>query len=469
MDISDTEIIKVLFQQGRGRITSITIENFKCIGDAVTIPIRPITLLFGKNSAGKSTVLHALRYWFEIWNETMNKVTERSTPERSTIEMSGGYTIDLTDFRSLVHRHELDRKIRIRITYDPNVIDKQNQSYYLLWHEVVTGWKEEDTHVESVLLGCVINGEEMCFIVSGEPPSDEVVGPNGRILIPKKLDASDQFSGLALAIGTALDAVIPLVGPVVFVAEALRSRKKSKKPDVIRHLGPFRELPSRRYDNHQTSDEVQDKLRRWEKGLGAWDTLARGPKVVKKTNRYMQDVLKLGYSINHRKHNSTDPGQWPHLHDENNDIDVHPSDVGVGIAQIIPVLVGALDDNQSLEIFAVEQPELHVHPAVQVALGDVFIDGIKNGNRTMLIETHSEHLLLRLLRRVRETTRRNRRRQTTELGQTIHELTPNDLSVVYVRPTPAGVKFTPLTVTDNGDFDAPWPEGFFDERDSELF
>ena len=56
-----------------------------------------------------------------------------------------------------------------------------------------------------------------------------------------------------------------------------------------------------------------------------------------------------------------------------------------------------------------------------------------------------------------------------ELEQTAQELTPNDLSVVYVRPTTAGVKFTPLTVTDNGDFDAPWPEGFFDERDSELF
>ena len=50
-----------------------------------------------------------------------------------------------------------------------------------------------------------------------------------------------------------------------------------------------------------------------------------------------------------------------------------------------------------------------------------------------------------------------------------HQLTPDDLSVVYVRPTPAGVKFTPLTVTNNGDFDAPWPEGFFEERDSEWY
>ena len=48
-------------------ITSITIENFKGIGDAVTIPIRPLTLLFGKNNSGKSTVLQAMRYLRKIF------------------------------------------------------------------------------------------------------------------------------------------------------------------------------------------------------------------------------------------------------------------------------------------------------------------------------------------------------------------------------------------------------------------
>ena len=350
-----------------------------------------------------------------------------------------------------------------------------------------------------------------------------------------------------------------------------------KNQSNIPHLGPFREVPGDYYTTSQTPEEST-----WGKGLGAWDLLARDPEMVEKTNHYIQNVLKLGYSINRRAHNATDSEQWPRLHDENNDIDVRLSDIGVGIAQIIPVVVGALDDSQISGIFAVEQPELHVHPAVQVALGDVFIDSIKssgyftmqatmqeawneflsmaenskkelldnikninepaieaidkiidkiedtdpgdveaidkiidkikdndsldaqfkdffkikekydhdiqvttkefgkiliielfisdikNSNRTMLIETHSEHLLLRLLRRVRETTRRSRYR-TNDSEKTYHELTPNDLSVVYVRPTPAGVKFTPLTVTDKGDFDAPWPEGFFEERDSEWY
>ena len=67
-------------------ITSITIENFKGIGDAVTIPIRPITLLFGKNSAGKSTVLQALRYLREICDglkieEKLQKMREENKSE----------------------------------------------------------------------------------------------------------------------------------------------------------------------------------------------------------------------------------------------------------------------------------------------------------------------------------------------------------------------------------------------------
>ena len=78
----------------------------------------------------------------------------------------------------------------------------------------------------------------------------------------------------------------------------------------------------------------------------------------------------------------------------------------------------------------------------------------------MLIETHSEHLLLRLLRRVRETT---------EGEQTEHPLTPDDLSVIYVRSTPEGVEFIPISVTEKGSFEVLWPEGFFDERVKELF
>ena len=49
-----------------------------------------------------------------------------------------------------------------------------------------------------------------------------------------------------------------------------------------------------------------------------------------------------------------------------------------------------------------EQPELHLHPSVQAGLADVFIDVIKNRNVQILLESHSEHLLRRLQRRLAE-------------------------------------------------------------------
>ena len=140
----------------------------------------------------------------------------------------------------------------------------------------------------------------------------------------------------------------------------------------MRHLGPFREVPPLKYEIPQTPAES-----RWQKGLGAWDALARDPKLLEKTNHYLKEVLQLGYTIK-----QPELDQDFQLHDENNDIDVGLSDVGVGIAQVIPVVVGALDGSSNL--FAVEQPELHVHPAVQVALGDVFIDSAKNREQAIV-------------------------------------------------------------------------------------
>jgi AAA15 family ATPase/GTPase len=73
------------------------------------------------------------------------------------------------------------------------------------------------------------------------------------------------------------------------------------------------------------------------------------------------------------------------------------------VSQVLPVLVAAYASQGS--ILAMEQPEIHLHPALQAELGDVFIESAlgPRGN-TFILETHSEHLILRLLRRIRETT-----------------------------------------------------------------
>lgn len=88
-------------------ITGISIENFKGIGERVDLDFGPITLLFGANSAGKSSILHALHYAREIF-ERHNLDADRT--------IAGGDYVDLGGFKRIVHNHDLKNTIRIGIT-----------------------------------------------------------------------------------------------------------------------------------------------------------------------------------------------------------------------------------------------------------------------------------------------------------------------------------------------------------------
>jgi predicted ATPase len=136
-------------------------------------------------------------------------------------------------------------------------------------------------------------------------------------------------------------------------------------------------------------------------------------------------------------------------------------DVGIGVSQILPVLVASFAYKSRL--IAIEQPEIHLHPALQAELGDVFINSALGQERnTFLLETHSEHLLLRLLRRIRETAAGE-----SEPGDI--PISPDDVAVLYVLPTSSGSLIRHLPITEDGQFEAPWPNGFFAERAREMF
>ena len=133
---------------------------------------------------------------------------------------------------------------------------------------------------------------------------------------------------------------------------------------------------------------------------------------------------------------------------------------------MLPVVVACLKSGDGLRI--IEQPELHIHPALQVSLGDLFIETIQSEDNpenplsSLLIETHSEHIILRLIRRIRE-------KFEDELPENAIGLDPSDVSVYYVQDTAKGVQFKKLRIDEEGEFIDRWPKGFFDERAAELF
>lgn len=118
-------------------------------------------------------------------------------------------------------------------------------------------------------------------------------------------------------------------------------------------------------------------------------------------------------------------------------------DVGYGASQAIPVLQAAL--SYSVGPLFIEQPEIHLHPRAQGALANILCETSRH--RQVVIETHSVHMI-------------NRARILIAKGK----LPPGNVMVLYVKRGRKGSRVRAIPILDNGDFGAPWPEGFFDER-----
>lgn len=150
------------------------------------------------------------------------------------------------------------------------------------------------------------------------------------------------------------------------------------------------------------------------------------------------------------------PGYLVHLHlmDEQGHL-VEFQDVGTGVSQLIPVLTALWAFRPAV----IHQPELHLHPALQSVLGDVLV--ARPDRPPKILESHSEHLLLRILRRIRETT---------SLGvKAPYPVVPRDVAVLYFDPLDNGdTRILSLRIDEAGNFLDRWPRGFFVDRDEDL-
>jgi predicted ATPase len=89
-------------------LTSLEIENFKGIAARQRIDFAPLTLLFGANSAGKSSILQALMYLHEL--------IECGAADVDRTEL-GGNVLELGGFARLVHKHDAKRAIVLRAEF----------------------------------------------------------------------------------------------------------------------------------------------------------------------------------------------------------------------------------------------------------------------------------------------------------------------------------------------------------------
>lgn len=304
------------------------------------------------------------------------------------------------------------------------------------------------------------------------PPLDDVLFFSPSAISPNG-DPEHDFRH-AFHINLSQEIVIALsqyiVGPCKLIREYLKE---------FRYLGPLRETPPRNYAPPRFYDPA-----RWASGLGAWDVLnIASDKLVQEVGSWLgdEDKLRSGCTIQRRTSVSFDyshpvirkmmsglafdevEADWSLDLSQTETvsrivvvsdagIELHPHEVGVGISQVVPVIVTALDDADRL--LAIEQPELHVHPRLQAEIADLFIKAIHHNKHRFIIETHSEHLILRLLRRIRETEK-----EKAPLDRTLRT---DDIAIYYLKQTEGTSQAIKIDVDVNGDFIQPWPDDFFE-------
>lgn len=543
-------------------IKSLSLKNFKGFSEEVQIELRPITLLFGANSAGKSSVLQALQYFHEVLNGGNSDVD---------VTRHGGGVLGLGGFQNLVHGRDLTRSIEIGVrmslgdtsmldSEDDEMSDFESPSQGLLrFTDRLNAFKRGANDVElrlriswsqqrsePIVQGyeVVLNGEWSARVSAssdGRQASLKLNGSHPLFMVPHEdvsnlvtelddlVDAGDvDFNYDLPAMGMLREdgGLVSWLPDVLFdlkehgaepagmgFANWMRSmdgaRPKSnafriKAPGAkeaeslswvrqfedflrwmlvgpaetirvqlnrLRYVGPLRVVPARGEAMTRRSSPGD-----WADGSAAWATLANGtPSLRARVSSWMgdSDRLNTGYSVAVRRTQEYEIGiaegqplvavgqpRTRLVLKDNSGLQHYPQDVGVGVSQILPVVVAALDSRASL--VCIEQPELHVHPAVQVGLGDLFIDGAVNQGLSFLIETHSEHLVMRLQRRVREQLAGE-----GPLGQ--DSFNPQILSFVYLgRDSTGRVTASHIGLTPQGKFDSPWPNGFFAERANEV-
>ena len=168
------------------------------------------------------------------------------------------------------------------------------------------------------------------------------------------------------------------------------------------------------------------------------------------------------------------------------------ADVGYGISQVLPIVITSVLSKNT--IITIEQPELHLHPKLQANLADLFIKSASTRNNNFILETHSEHIILRLKRRQKEAPKNIGKSEPLEKTTFGDSLPPRRggpprnfagyrrfglakwisirdsvmISVINTPKNKSESEFSKITLNSDGDFDNIWPGDFFPERYDEL-
>ncbi len=447
-------------------LTKLRVRNFKAWRDSGEIRLAPLTVLFGSNSAGKSSLGHLLLGLKQTAASTDRKRAFHTGDEASLV--------DLGTFVECLHGHDKRAELEFTLEWSldgdfevANPLD-DDQVFRGTLLSLTTALIASDTGQPSVrrlryeLIQEQEGQKEQVLSAGLERPADgkirlntspyRVVYADGR---KWPLEPPEKFYRIS-------DRSIARYKNADFLADLALSTERMLS--ALSYLGPLRDHPRRTYG---WSGNVPETV--GSKGEYAIACILAAQAEKRKLNRGYKKktqpfaefiatwLVDLGV-IERFDVRPTAPGRKDYevkVRTLGGATEVSLPDVGFGVSQVLPALVQAFYCPEG-SIVWMEQPEIHLHPEVQAHLADAFISAVKSyehgrpRNVQLIVETHSEHFLNRLQRRIAEG-----------------EVRPVDVAIYFCKAGANGAEIEELKVNDYGDI-TNWPEHFFGDEMGDL-
>lgn len=388
-------------------LTSLSLSNFKAWKSIDEMRLAPITCLFGTNSSGKSSILQFLLMLKQTADSADRGVVLHLGDEKSLVSL--GTPSDVA------YHHIKAPEIKIGIEWtlpDPLEIRDPDTKKKTLF-------KSDALRFSSEIVangGGKLSTERLSYTLGDD-----------EFLFERKNDKNEytlSTSSKRFSFKRATGRKWPLPAPVKFYgfADEVRTYHQNagflselelefeKMLRSVYYLGPLRDYPRREYT--WAGGDPADMGRRGEYAVAAIlaslerdDKISRGKgrprfsleeyvafwlRELRLIDEFRVEEIKEGTNL-YRVHVRKSPAAS----------EVLITDVGFGVSQVLPVLVLCYYAPEGSTILF-EQPEIHLHPSVQSGLADVFIDAMRVRNIQIIVESHSEHFLRRLQRRIAE-------------------------------------------------------------------
>lgn len=391
-------------------LINLALENFKIWEKTGIISLKPVTVLLGTNSSGKSTLIQS----FLLLKQTIQ------SPDRSIHLNLGGdeYNdfFNFGDFDDILKQGVEDKKFSISLAFK-NDLNDFIFGFSSLYIKSASG---------SVETGALAFKDMNDWIASvyRKSKNEYVLRLNGKIIgtsLYFEPERSIALPAKALA-KLGVDA-----GKVEDVSLAIR-----RELENMSYLGPLRRKPERDYvwnrkvgmmdmDGHNavqillSDKKIVEQVSHWLNRMGVAEKLE--VRRVARSNRYEIVLHREGVKANLR-------------------------DVGIGVSQVLPVLTLAFFAPTGSTIL-LEEPEIHLHPLAQSVLAELFVEVSKERNVQFIVETHSEHLF--------------RRMQTLMARGTA---STDDCAMYFIEKGEKGAEIRELKIDEFGRL-TNWPDKFF--------